>query len=395
MKIAIVQSTLDARRGGAETSTLEMAACLAQLGPHVTLLGGDVSAELASQLAGRGEPRLTAAQVGPCVRKPAPRDFAAHVDAYVRAADFDVVHAVAPPCPSAHVYQPRGGTYRETIRRTLALVRPTWLRALKRVARRLNRRQQALLQLERELISRGACHVACVSEYVRRQVLDEFPDAAARTRVIFNGVDFRVLDEAEHRRLRGAARAAAGLTADEPAVLFVAHNFALKGLRELIHARAIAAASPGSPAWKLIVAGRDQPAAYEALARRLGVLDQIRFVGAGTPVTHWFAAADALLHPTWYDPCSRVVLEALACGLPTVTTRWNGAADAIQPDVHGEVLDSPDDARRLSRAVTRVLSPALRAACRADAPRFRERYSMARHARELLELYESILSRRT
>jgi len=69
-------------------------------------------------------------------------------------------------------------------------------------------------------------------------------------------------------------------------------------------------------------------------------------------------------HPTWYDPCSRVVLEALAVGLPAVTTRYNGAAEVMEVGRHGTVIDEPQDVAALAQALRTTLAPEVRAACR-------------------------------
>jgi UDP-glucose:(heptosyl)LPS alpha-1,3-glucosyltransferase len=61
--------------------------------------------------------------------------------------------------------------------------------------------------------------------------------------------------------------------------------------------------------------------------------------------------------PTLYDPCSNVVLEALACGLPAVTTAANGAAEFITPGGNGAVIPQPDDIAGLTAALTTFLAP--------------------------------------
>jgi UDP-glucose:(heptosyl)LPS alpha-1,3-glucosyltransferase len=140
-----------------------------------------------------------------------------------------------------------------------------------------------------------------------------------------------------------------------------------------------------------VVVGRDDPQPYQRLARRLGIDGRVRFVGTTTPIEVWYSVADALAHPTWYDPCSRVVLEALVRGLPVVTTRYNGAAEVMQERTHGVVIAAPNDIAALASGLAAALQPALRGACQADAPRMRAQLSMARHARELLSLYERVL----
>jgi UDP-glucose:(heptosyl)LPS alpha-1,3-glucosyltransferase len=71
----------------------------------------------------------------------------------------------------------------------------------------------------------------------------------------------------------------------------------------------------------------------------------------------WYRAADAFALPTWYDACSLTVLEACACGLPVVTTRWNGAAELLTDGRDGYVVDGPEDADALAGAIERAIAP--------------------------------------
>jgi UDP-glucose:(heptosyl)LPS alpha-1,3-glucosyltransferase len=364
--------------------------------------------------------------------------FVAEADRFCREEHFDIVHAVT-PCFSCNIYQPRGGTYAETVERSVARAASPLGRLVKRIGRRFNRRQRFLLLTERRMLSdRNPPLVAAVSEYVARQVRAAFPDyPAERLRVIFNGVDIAPLSSNQARECRATVRRELGVDDATPLVLFVAHNFKLKGLGELVRALAVlsrasrsptlervghptrvghAQSEPGAratgqdsdraterrsdepvpgPDCVLAVVGRDKPAPYRRLARRLRVSDRVRFLGARDDIRSLYAAADVLAHPTWYDPCSRVVLEALVCGRPVVTTRFNGAAEVMHEGQYGVVIDSPRDTAALAAAIASCLKPALRTACAADAPRMRERLSMARHARELRALYEHVMRSRS
>ena len=188
--------------------------------------------------------------------------------------------------------------------------------------------------------------------------------------------------------MRAAARQLLGINAETSVLLFVAHNFKLKGLEELIRA----AAGLFGRNWLLLVAGRDQPRRYRHLAQNLGIQDRIRFLGSVKDPRELLVASDLLVHPTWYDPCSRVVLEALGCGLPVITTSHNGAAEVIERARHGFVIDSPRDITALCSAITQGLEPEVQQACRAAAGQMREQLSMARHAGELQMLYGDVLA---
>jgi UDP-glucose:(heptosyl)LPS alpha-1,3-glucosyltransferase len=429
MRVAIVQETIDSQRGGAETSTVEMARHLAELGLEVTIVCREAPADWPTD-----DPvKLLHIPASGFSRVMRTYRFIQTVHRLGLRQCFHIVHAVT-PCLAANVYQPRGGTYAETVARNLVMVDSPAARWIKWLGQHFNLRQRFLFRLENTLLRqrRDRVFVAAVSEYVQRQVVSGYGFPEQRTRVVFNGVDIAPLTDAEIARERTELRRQLGVAPDTPLVLFVAHNFKLKGLAELIRACGMNAAvssdiptfphshvspdvvppdvgcvadAPGrtlnldtaprvrdAPLWVLVVAGRGRSGAYARLARGLGVRDRVHFVGSETPIRRWYAAADLLAHPTWYDPCSRVVLEALSLGLPAVTTRYNGAAEVMEAGRHGVVIDWPGNIAGLAAAIAQSLDPALREVCRADAARLHEQLSMARHARELKALYGDIAS---
>jgi UDP-glucose:(heptosyl)LPS alpha-1,3-glucosyltransferase len=419
MRVAIVHEHVDVRRGGAESATLELARHLAKLKLDVTVVcaGSDAAPQRPSD----ERFGLHFINVGGGSRVTRAVRFVAEADRFCRDQRFDIVHAIT-PCFACNVYQPRGGTYVETVRRSIGRARTPLRRLIKRIGRRFNRRQRFLMLVERALLrDRTPPFVAAISEYVARQVRGAFPAyPSERVRVIFNGVELKPPPPEEVFENRRAVRQELGLDERRPVVLFVAHNFKLKGLTELIGAMALhqpapqsatlegtghARSEPGAPAthaprqeaagssdWVLVVVGRDTPGRYQRLARRLRVAERMHFLGPRDDIRRLYAAADVLAHPTWYDPCSRVVLEALCCGLPVVTTRLNGAAEAIEDGRHGVVIDSPGNTAALADAIAVCLKPEMHEACQAAAATMREHLSMARHARELRALYEHVLA---
>lgn len=384
MRVALVQEHVDIGRGGAETSTIEMARHLADRGLDVSVLHAGSGA-----LFIRDNVRYHPLAAPGATRALRTYRFIRAAQDAVRIMPFDIVQAIT-PCPGANVYQPRGGTYRATIDRTLARSRPPW-RWVRSFGRRFNIRQRFLFRLERAMLTRhgGRVHVAAVSDYVRRQVEAEGGRNPARVRVVFNGVGIAPWGSGERAHLRDDARHDLRFGSKTPVVLFVAHNFRLKGLIELL--RALAA---GDADWRLIVAGRDDADVYVPLVKYLGLAERVKFVGAAHDVRRWYAAADVLAHPTWYDPCSRVVLESLSLGMPVVTTRYNGAAEVLEVGRHGMVVDEPDDIDGLVAGLREALRPAVRAACHDDSARLHAQLSMARHVEELHTLYEDILAGR-
>src|SRR5262249_49582738 len=135
-----------------------------------------------------------------------------------------------------------------------------------------------------------------------------------------------------------------GIGPDETVAAFVAMNYRLKGLDPLLHA---VGRLPRDVPFRLLRVGHPRTERDRRLARRLGVADRVCFHGYSAEPRNCYFAADFLVHPTFYDPCSLVVLEALACGLPVITTRYNGASELFQSPGGGLVVDDPHDHAQL------------------------------------------------
>lgn len=202
----------------------------------------------------------------------------------------------------------------------------------------LNPKHQAILRLEEQLLgNRGAGRVIVNSMMVKKEIADFYGYPADRVDLVRNGVpveSFRFTPEK-----RSASRAMLRLGEDELAVLFVGSGWERKGLRFALDAVAACANSH----LRLLVAGKGNRAKYPR--------DAAQFLGVSPDVRSLYAAADIFLLPTIYDPFSNACLEALAAGLPVITTRCNGFAEVIEHGVHGSVVDDPADIDALASAL--------------------------------------------
>lgn len=384
MKIALVIERMEAWRGGAETSTLQYAQSLKDAGCEVHLV-----------TASRGQPpagiTLNMLPGSNFNRAWATYSFHQKARKLILADNFDVVHAVA-PFAGANLYQPRSGTVVETIERNLALC-PPGKRPWKRLFNRLNTRQQLLLRLEQKMLTANPGPVVvAISDYVTRQLTEHYHLPASRIRQVFNAVDTTLLTlpEAEKKANRQAIRTLYHLADHEVVLLCVAHNFKLKGVAPLLTAVGqILSAQPQLPL-KLLIIGRDNPVPHLQHAERLGIAERVQFVGSTERMPAFYHASDVLVHPTYYDPCSRVVLEALAAGLPCITTRHNGAGEIMGNGRGGLVISDADCIPELAEAIGRMTDVLFRKNCSVSAGALAETLSMTRHVSEMLEVYQEL-----
>ena len=209
---------------------------------------------------------------------------------------------------------------------------------------------------------------------------------ADRTRIVPNAIDPNRFHADDRLKQRHAEREAWGIPPDCPVGLFVGMNYRLKGLapllKSLVHI-------PKQTPFTLAVVGHRNFAEYARLAQTLGVSDRVNFLGFRAEPKDAYFASDFLVHPTFYDPCSLVVLEALACGLPVVTTRFNGAAELMDPAA-GTVVQDPLNAVELGQAVTRMCDAGFRSTAAKAARESAKRWTFEDHYRKLLAVFAEV-----
>jgi len=178
-------------------------------------------------------------------------------------------------------------------------------------------------------------------------------------------------------------------TADDAIGLFVGMNYRLKGLAQLLKAMAHV---PRECRFRLMIVGSAKYARYESLAKQLGIGDRVKFLGFQVDPRDAYFASDFLVHPTFYDPCSLVALEALACGLPVLTTHFNGAAELLPPG--NPVVRDPHDAHELASAISNMCDPVLLPARRLAALEAGQKWTFEDHYRKLFSVFEEVLARK-
>lgn len=248
--------------------------------------------------------------------------------------------------------------------------------------------------------------VICNSEMVRSDIQRRFALPDHKLVMIRNGVDlprFGPRDPAQRQALRRAL----DWPLDRSIFIYVGSGFERKGVAPAI--RALAAmrqghVEPQAAAFAqrrdaqpiLIVVGADKHLTrYQALAKQLGVAEQIRWLGTRKDVPELLAAADAFVLPTLYDPFPNAALEAMAAGLPVVVGQRCGVAELLTGDFEnaGQAVD-PLQTEALARAMSRYLIPAQAERAGRAARKLAEQFPIEETANQLLALYQRLLDKR-
>ena len=392
-KIAIIIERANIALGGAERSVFELAAALSALGLHADII------------AAKGRPNsrnihiLCPDRAGKRIGYSA---FAKAVQEHLSKNKYDIIHSVL-PFSFADIYQPRGGTYAESILQNIASYQNRHLKYFKRLTSFTNLRRTTLLRAERRL-ARGPDGpiIAALSQYVSEQFEQHYGTDPRRIAVIPNGVktDRRFnTDQADRARKQILAEARLK-EADNPLILlFAANNFRLKGLAALIKALTESTYNQTERKCCLVIVGRGGTYKYRRLTKKIGLPApgrKIVFLGPVSHIQSVLSITDVAVLPTFYDPSSRFILEALAAGKPVITTKFNGARDLFENNRHGKVIDKPENINALAEAIcyftdTKNIENASQAIIEDN---LKENISINRAARQLIDVYESILGRK-
>jgi glycosyltransferase involved in cell wall biosynthesis len=185
--------------------------------------------------------------------------------------------------------------------------------------------------------------VIAVSDAIRRDLAHHY-GRRAPTVVIPHAVDTAQFNPGDAARARSAARADYGLDDDAFVILYVGDL--RKGAAHVIET---AARVPGT---MVLLVSRTDPRPYLEQALTLGLEGRVIAAGPTDTVERAYAAADVFLFPTPYDAFGMVITEAMASGLPVITTRDAGASELITHETDGLLLDRNDDVPAMAAWVT-------------------------------------------
>ncbi len=369
LRIALVIERFLPGAGGVENVAWQVAHELARQGADVTVLAREIDprAEVSTE-------RIAAPRAWQPLRI---ASFSRRVGGRLARSDFDVVHGFS-HTRTQDLFRAGGGSHRDWLRRTRT--------GAGRAIRTLSPRYRVRFAIERDVFERSDQRIQCASRLVADVLEREHGVARKRILLLPNAVDTEAF--APERQAAPAHALREALAPPDARVwLFPASGWHRKGLDTALRALA---ARPGEEV--LWVAGGDRPGPWRAKARAIGVEDRVRFLGRRDDMPAVYAAADAVVLPTRYDPFANVTLEAAAAGRAVVTTRANGASEWLGDGLL--VLDRADDAEALaSRLETLVDGPERNRRGGALRERARE-LDWPAHVRRLREEYASIVARR-
>ena len=354
MKIGFVRRGHSAT-GGAEAYLMRVASALCELGQETSLI---TTADWPAERWSDGEiQRIPGKSLEEFSR--AFRDLKTGCD----------VHFSLERVPGCEVFRAGDGVHAAWLQR-----RDGFDSLWKRLTRWTNRKHSQILRLEREVFDPANTKaVIANSKMVRDEILARFSFPSDRVHVIYNGIT-----SISSSPTRAEARRIWDIDEKTFCPLFLGTGWERKGLATAIRAADCLEDTT------LLVAGRGVADRYRGT--------NVRFLGPVKDIASLFAASDILVLPTWYDPFSNACLEALAAGLPVITTDANGFSEIIERGVHGDITAS-GDVHAIAELLDSWRIPGRCAEAREACLRLASEFSIEKNATETLRVLQGVFAK--
>lgn len=384
MKIAMALENFGRHAGGAESYAVELAHTLVSEGWEVHLYGHTWDGAPATAVF-HPIPRLPR-WVPPSVRI---LDFALRHRRMVAAEHFDVILGFGNTL-TMNVYQSHGGVHYLSSVRKLQAVRNPVLRWLKAIALFAAPKYHVRAWIESAPFRiQPRPVIIAIADMVRQDMAEYFHMDKGSIRLVYNGIDqtrFGRWDRVEREELRTKL----GFRDHDVLFLFMAYDFRKKGVRYLLEAAGEIRRELGTKGWGVVVVGRPPSPVLTRLVDRLDLRSNVVFPGPTRKPESFYNASDVFVLPTFYDTCSLVVFEAMAAGLPVITTRFNGAAGVITEGTDGSVLTDPRNANEMANAMKSYLSREYLSSASAAARQTASRYTLENNHEAMLQIFREV-----
>jgi UDP-glucose:(heptosyl)LPS alpha-1,3-glucosyltransferase len=251
-------------------------------------------------------------------------------------------------------------------------------------------KDRVALAIEARSVAPSTCKLVIAnSEMVKRDVCARHGLPADHVRVIHNGVDGERFHPRQRQEAGARLRQECGFTDEHQVVLFLGSGYMRKGLDLVL--RAFPTLLKQRPTARLLIVGYDSAQAqFQSLASELGIASATCFLGGRSDAPVCYGAADLYVLPTRYDPFANSTLEALASGLPVITSDTNGGSEVVTAEA-GEVISYRELSARLGKAMYEWSDPQRLAAAREPARRAAERHPLVDKLASALSVLEALV----
>lgn len=230
--------------------------------------------------------------------------------------------------------------------------------------------------------------IIAVSQRVKDEIKRFYKVDDEKIKIVYNGVNIEEFHPRNKQIYRDDIRKKYGLKSEDIVLLFVASEFKRKGLEFVI--KALYELRKDNV--YLMVVGPDDRLPYENLSVKLGIKEKVVFTGASKNVKEFFASSDIFIFPTTYEPFGQVITEAMASGIPVITSKCAGAAEIIEDGYDALLLNNPTDVKEIVEKLNLLINDSDLIKKIGSNGRYKvENYTWENTALKTLEIYKEVI----
>ena len=387
-KIALAIENFSQFAGGAESYAVSLANRLSASGWEVHLFGQTWDGEPNSAVFHK----LTIPKLLPSWAKMIL--FALKHRKMVKNLDLDVILGFGNTI-YMNVYQSHGGVHRISTARKVYVEKNATRRLIKRIMILLSVKywvrhwiESAPFRLDKRP------KLVAISQMIKEDMESFFHISDGGIDVVYNGFDTAKYTSSLRRSLRGPLRKKLGINENDVVFLFVSYDLKKKGILPLVEAAKLLKAQAGN-GFKILIVGGLPHSWLQKRVENFGLIDTFMFIGRSKSPEECYANSDVLVLPTYYDACSLVVFEAMACGLPSITTIYNGAAGIITNEKSGYIISHPPEPLELAEKMRTLMCNETRERMSREAVRSSKKYTNEKNHQDMIRIFHEVIHENT
>jgi UDP-glucose:(heptosyl)LPS alpha-1,3-glucosyltransferase len=225
--------------------------------------------------------------------------------------------------------------------------------------------------------------IIAISELVKKNIIEHYHVNGRDIEVVYNGVDIDRFNPRNKGLYRREIRKQYSIADEAIVLLFVGSGFERKGVEFLLKAVELV-----SYPLNILIVGKGSERRFKRFIKR----HQVIFCGPQKEIYKYYAASDLFVFPTIYEPFGNVQLEALASGLPVITTSLSGAAEIIKDGIHGFIVSFPEDFNAIAEKIKFLIdNREKRELMGVNARKLAEDFLFEKHLEKILNLYKNLI----
>jgi UDP-glucose:(heptosyl)LPS alpha-1,3-glucosyltransferase len=263
---------------------------------------------------------------------------------------------------------------------------------LEKVKKKKKFRDRVYLWMERERYKKENYRkIIANSNMVKQELMEYYNVPDEDIVVIYNGVDLQAFHPSNREKYNEELREEFNVPKDDILILYVGSGYRRKGVEFIIRSAELVKKKKPRGCKYLIVGREKYRKRYERLALELGVEEDIIFAGKQSNIEKFYGAADIFLFPTLYDPFPNVCLEAMASGVPVITSKFAGASEIMKDCKDGIILENPRDVEEIANKTLELFDDERRFVLGREARRVAEKYRIEDTCSKILSVYEEVV----